>query len=135
VRVVFDTNIFVSALTLPGGRAEMAVRRTIEGYDQLVFSKAILDELLGVLARKFSRDREELARVAVWLDEIGEWVHPARRVRVAADEADNRILECAMAGRADLVVTGDRSLLSLGKFEGIRIITLREYLSRPKGLG
>ena len=132
MRVVFDTNIFVSALIFPGSRAEMALARVIGGADRLVLSKPILNELLGVLAWKFSRDREELARVAVWLGELAEWVRPARRLRVAADEADNRILECALAGRAEVIVTGDQGLLQLNNFEGIRVVTLREYLSRRK---
>jgi putative PIN family toxin of toxin-antitoxin system len=132
VRVVFDTNIFVSALIFPGSRAEMALARVIGGADRLVLSKPILNELLGVLAWKFSRDREELARVAVWLGELAEWVRPARRLRVAADEADNRILECALAGRAEVIVTGDQGLLQLNNFEGIRVVTLRQYLSRRK---
>jgi putative PIN family toxin of toxin-antitoxin system len=130
VRVVFDTNVFVSALVLPGGRAEEALARIVEGTDRLLLSKPILDELLGVLARKFSRDREELARVAVWLEELAEWVRPARRVTAAADEPDNRVLECASAGRADAIVTGDKALLQLKNFEGIHILTLRDYLSR-----
>jgi len=71
VRVVFDTNILVSALVLPGGSADKAVARIIDGRDLLLFSREILDELLGVLARKFGRDREELARVAVFIDELG----------------------------------------------------------------
>ena len=132
MRVVFDTNIFVSALILPGRRAQEALTRVIEGADRLVLSKPILDELLSVLARKFSRDREELARLAVWLGEVAEWVHPTRRLNVAAEEADNRILECALAGRTEVVVTGDRGLLQLGSFEGIRIVSLREYLSQRK---
>jgi putative PIN family toxin of toxin-antitoxin system len=132
VRVVFDTNIFVSALILPGSRAEEALTRIIEGTDRLILSKPILDELLGVLARKFSRDGEELARVAVWLGEVAEWVRPTRHLNVAADEADNRILECAVAGRAEIIITGDRDLLQLRSFEGTRIVTLREYLSRSK---
>lgn len=132
MRVVFDTNIFVSALIFPGSRAEMALARVIGGADRLVLSKPILNELLGVLAWKFSRDREELARVAVWLGELAEWVRPARRLRVAADEADNRILECALAGRAEVIVTGDQGLLQLNNFEGIRVVTLRQYLSRRK---
>ena len=44
------------------------------------------------------------------------------------DEPDNRILECAVAGRADVIVTGDRALLALGEYRGARIISLREYL-------
>ena len=130
MRVVLDTNILVSALVLPGGRAEEALARVVEGTDRLLLSKPILDELLGVLARKFSRDREELARVAVWLEELAEWVRPTRRVTAAEDEADNRILECASAGRADAIVTGDKALLQLKTFDGIQILTLRDYLAR-----
>jgi len=129
VRIDFDTNIFISALIIPGSRAEEALTRVIEGTDQLILSKPILDELLGVLARKFSRDREELARIAVWLAELAEWVRPTQRLRIAAEEADNRILECALAGRAELIVTGDKGLLLLGTFEGVDIVTLREYLN------
>jgi uncharacterized protein len=132
VRVVFDTNIFVSALIFPRSRAEEALTRVIEGTDRLILSKAILDELLAVLARKLSRDGEELARVAVWLGDLAEWVRPTRRLTVAADDADNRILECALAGKAEAIVTGDRELLRLESFEGIRIVTLREYLSRSR---
>jgi putative PIN family toxin of toxin-antitoxin system len=128
VRVVFDTNIFVSALILPGSRAEEAMTRVIEGTDRLILSKQILDELLRVLARKFSYDREQLARVAVWLDELAEWVSPSQYLGVAADEADNRILECALVGEADVIVTGDKGLLGLATFEGIGIVTLRDYL-------
>lgn len=102
--------------------------RVIEGTDRLILSKQILDELLRVLARKFSYDREQLARVAVWLDELAEWVSPSQHLGVAADEADNRILECALVGEADVIVTGDKGLLGLATFEGIDIVTLRDYL-------
>ena len=132
MRVVFDTNIFVSALVVPGGRAEEALNRVIDGADRLVVSKAILDELLTVLARKFSRDREELARVAVWLADLAEWVRPIRRIKVLADEAANRILECAVTGAAELIVTGDHALLQLESFEGITIVSLRGYLARRR---
>jgi putative PIN family toxin of toxin-antitoxin system len=129
VRIVFDTNIFVSALVFPGSRAGEAMARVMEGTDRLLLSKPILDKLLGVLARKFSRDREELARVAVWLGDLAEWVRPTRHLAVATEEEDNRIPECALAGGAEAIVTGDHALLALGNFEGIRIITLRRYLS------
>ena len=128
MKVVFDTNILVSAMAFPGGRADEALHRIIEEQDVLVLSKPILDELLGVLARKFSRDAEELAHVAVFLASLAEMANPARRLRVLEDDADNRILECAVAGKADAVVTGDRAMLELGQFRGIRLLGLREYL-------
>lgn len=128
MKVVFDTNIFISALVFPGGSAERALHLVIDGSDELILSRAIVDELLGVLARKFSRDREQLARTAVLLSEIATVVKAGRRLKVLADEADHRILECAVAGEADLIVTGDREMLALGAYKGIRISTLRTYL-------
>jgi putative PIN family toxin of toxin-antitoxin system len=129
LKVVFDTNILVSALVFPGGRGEAALRRIVEEQDQLVISKPIVDELLGILARKFARDAEELAHVAVFLSGLGILVKPRRRLRVVKDDPDNRILECAVAGRARAIITGDRALLALGEYKGVRIISLREYLN------
>ena len=128
MKVVFDTNVFVSALTLPDGRGDQALRKIAEGEDSLALSKQILDELLSVLARKFARNREELARVAVFLSNLGEIVEPAESLTVLADEPDNRIVECALAANAQLIVTGDRAMLALGEYQGIRIVSLSDYL-------
>lgn len=128
MKVVFDTNVLVSALVFPGGRGEEALQRILEERDQLLVSPAIVDELLGVLARKFARDAEELARVAVFLGEIATLVKPARRVRVLKDAPDNRILECAIAAGADSIVTGDRALLALREYASVKILRLSEYL-------
>ena len=115
MKVVFDTNVLVSALVFPGGRGEEALRR-------------IVDELLGVLARKFSRSAEELAHVAVFISELATTARPGRRLKVLRDAPDNRILECAVAGRADAIVTGDHAILALREFQGIRLLSLRDYL-------
>ncbi len=128
MKVVFDTNVFVSALTLPGGRGDQALRQIIDGRDTLAFSKAILDELLSVLARKFARDREELARVAVFVSNLGELVEPRETLRELDDEPDNRVLESVLAANADLIVTGDRAMLSLERIRGVRIVSLSTYL-------
>jgi uncharacterized protein len=128
MRVVFDTNILVSALVFPGGRGDAALRRIIAGTDQVVMSRAILDELLDVLSRKFARDAEELAHVAVFVSELAMVVEPRRRLRVVQDDPDNRILECAIAGRAETIVTGDKALLALKNFRNIPVVTLRTYL-------
>ena len=129
MRVVFDSNVFISAFAKPGGRADEALLNVIEGRDHLIISKPIILETLRVLAEKFSHDREELARAAVFLADLGDLVVPKRRVAIFKDEPDNRILECALAGRAELMVTGDQRMLELGQYEGIRLISLREYLA------
>lgn len=129
MRALFDTNIYVSAFTVPGGRAEAALLKAVEGEAQLVISKPIIHELLDVLARKFGRDAEELARIAVFLAELAELAQPRREIEVVKDDEDNRILECAIAGRADVIVTGDQAMLGLGEYQEVRIMTLREFLA------
>jgi putative PIN family toxin of toxin-antitoxin system len=130
MRVDFDSNVLIAALLFPEGRAASAVENILDGSDELVLSPPILREILSVLARKFSRDREELSRVAVVLGEMGEIVNPSRRLTVFRDEPDNRILECAVEGKADVIVTGDKAMLGFGEYGGIRLITLAEYLDR-----
>jgi putative PIN family toxin of toxin-antitoxin system len=128
MRVVFDTNILVAALVFPGGRGDAALRRIIAGTDRLLLSRAILDELLEVLSRKFARDSEELAHVAVFFSDLAMIVAPRRRLRVVQDDPDNRILECALAGRAEAIVTGDKALLAPKSFRNIPVVTLRAYV-------
>jgi putative PIN family toxin of toxin-antitoxin system len=131
MRVVFDTNVLVAALVFPGGQGDAALRRVIDGTDQLVLSRAILDELLEVLSRKFARDAEELAHVAVFVSELATVVTPKRRLRVVLDDQGNRIIECALAGNAHAIATGDKGILALKSFEGIDLLTPASYLGRP----
>ena len=128
MRIVFDTNIFISALVSPGRQAATALVRITEGSDQLLISRPIVDETLTVLRNKFDWEDERLAQAAELLAKIGESLATTKRIQLLKDDPDNRILECAVAGRADLIVTGDRELLRLGEFEGTRIISLRAYL-------
>ncbi len=128
--MLFDTNVLISSLLFPGGRGEAALFRIIEGQDTLLVSKPLLHELLTVLAYKFSHDREELARVAVFLGDIAEMIYPQIQLQVLEDEPNNRILECAIAGKADAIVTGDKAMLHLGDYQGIRMLSLRDYLNQ-----
>src|SRR3990170_4253867 len=132
MKVVFDSNILIAALLFPGGRAEAAVTRILDGVDDLLIPRPIIQEVLSVLATKFSRDREELSRVAVVLGEMGEIVEPSRRLSVFRDEPDNRILECAVEGEAETIVTGDKAMLAAGEYEGIRLMRLADYLAKPR---
>jgi putative PIN family toxin of toxin-antitoxin system len=129
MRVVFDTNIFVSAFVIPGSLAEKAILKIIEGKDVLLLSPEILDELLSVLATKFSRDKEEISRVAVILAEMAEWVEPSLRISALKDDPDNRVLECAVFGRADMIVTGDKEMLRLRRYQDTKIVSLKAYLT------
>jgi putative PIN family toxin of toxin-antitoxin system len=128
VKVVFDTNIFISAFVIPNSKAEQAMIKIIEGSDTLLLSKEIVGEILSVLSTKFHRDREAISHVAFYLSDLARMIKPTRKIRLFKDDPDNRILECAVSGRADVIVTGDKEILKLGEYEGIRIISLKEYL-------
>ena len=132
MKAVFDSNVYVSALATPDGVAEQALVASTEGRFQLGLSQPILTEVLAVLSRKFARAPEQLARVALFMASAAEMVKPDRSIDVLADDPDNRILECAAAANADVIVTGDHAMLALGTFEGIAIVSLRQFVD---GLG
>ena len=128
MKAVFDTNIFVSAFAIPGGQAERAIDLVIDVQVSLLISKEIIHEVLGVLAQEFSKGAEELSRTAVFLSELAEVITPREKIAVLGDEPDNRILECAATGHADVIVTGDRAMPRLKKYRAIRILSLRQFL-------
>ena len=102
MRVVFDTNIFVSAFAISGQQARKAIDRVTAGGDRLLISKPIIDEVLNVLTRKFEHDADGVVRTALLLGEMGEILATKQLLRLLKDDPDNRILECAVAGAADL---------------------------------
>lgn len=131
MRLVFDTNVLVAALVFPDGVAVRALDRVVEEHDKLVLvlSRPIIEETVGILGRKFGRHDEELARVALFLDDIAEIVAPTFTLDVLADEPDNRILECALAGGAAEIVTGDKAMLALGEHREVRLSALADHMN------
>lgn len=127
-RVVFDTNVYVSAFITPGGRGEAAYLRAVRGEVGLVTSVPILTELARKLREKFHWDDEHIQNACRHIASVAEVVKPKKRISVLSDDADNRILECAKEARAEIIVTGDRHLLRLREYEKIAIITLAAFL-------
>jgi len=129
VKIVFDSNIYISAFAIPKGQAEKAILKVIEENFSLMISKDIISEILRILADKFNRDKETLSRTAVYLLDVATIVKTNRKIKILRDDPDNRILECAAAGKADLIVTGDKEMLRLTEFEKIKIISLKDFLN------
>jgi putative PIN family toxin of toxin-antitoxin system len=128
VRVEFDTNIYISSFITRGGRAEQAYRHAIDGRVQLFTSIPILTETARILREKFRWDDIHITAAVRHAAAVATVVSPTRNLAVVADDPDNRILECAVEAAADMVVTGDRHLLELNEFEGVRVVTLSEFL-------
>ena len=130
MKIVFDSNIYISAFVLPGSQAERAITKVIEDNAQLIISKDIVSEILRILSTKFNRDKEALSRTALYLSDIARTVKPARKIKILKDDPDNRILECAVTGRAGIIVTGDKNILKLKIYEEVKIVSLKEFLER-----
>jgi putative PIN family toxin of toxin-antitoxin system len=129
-RVVADTNIYISALMfggLPGVLLDLGLMQAF----RLVISPALLDELEDKLRVKFGVLAQDAAAIRVKLQSAGDLIDPAIVLNVVTDDPDdNRVLECAVAGQADYIVSGDRHLLKLKEHAGIPILTTREFLDR-----
>ena len=128
LKVVFDTNVYISAFITPGGRAEEAYLLAIDGRVDLFTSIAILTELARKLRDKFLWDDQNITSAIRHISTIAAIRKPSRRMAILKDDADNRILECAVDAGADLLVTGDKHLLKLGTFEGVRIVTIADFM-------
>jgi putative PIN family toxin of toxin-antitoxin system len=128
MRVVFDTNIFISAFITPGGRGEAAYLKAVNGEVELFTSVPILTELAAKLRGKFHWEDEQITSAVRHVAAAATVVKPVERLAVLADEPDNRILECALESRAELIVTGDRHLLELVRYEGTDIVSLAAFL-------
>lgn len=129
-RAVFDTNVLVSALGF-GGHTRRVWDLVEEGHCRLFVSPFILVELQRNLIEKAGLTAEKSAAVEKTVLKFATLIQPSIRVDVITrKESDNRILECALAVEADVLVTGNmRDLRRLGSFRGVRISTPREFLA------
>jgi putative PIN family toxin of toxin-antitoxin system len=129
MRVVFDTNIYISAFAIPGGNAEEAYLKAIHGAFELLTSVAILTETARVLQLKFDWAEDRVRHAIEEISQTATVLRPRPTLHVLEDEPDNRILECAMAAQADWIVSGDRHLLALKRHAGSGIISLAHFLA------
>jgi uncharacterized protein len=123
VRAVLDTNVLISAFVFPGGAPEHVYRRGLEGRLTLITSRPLLSELGRVLTEKFDWEASYAEEVLTQLVRLAVVVDPTEQITdITNDPADNRVLEAAADGDAEIIVSGDRHLLTLGTWRGIRIL-------------
>lgn len=130
MKVVIDTNVLVSALVFPGGVPEQVYRLAMEGRITLVTSPPLLAELGRVLTEKFGWQDEYLRAALAQIVRTGEIVEPVEHVSIIVDDPDDdRVLEAAQAAGATLIVSGDRHLLSLGRWGEVTILSPAGFLA------
>jgi uncharacterized protein len=130
VKVVFDTNIWVSIFMeevlydeFSKVKQELTVYITKDIVHEL--SKVLLYPRIAMVLEKNGIREKDVLRVITVNSML---VEPNVKLHVVSEDAeDNKILECALAARADIIVTGDKHLLNLGKFRKTKILTPREF--------
>ena len=131
LRVVADTNVLVSAL-LFGGPPEQIVLAGLRGEIQLLTSSPLLKELERVLKVKFKLNLHLVINIIEEIKEVAELVEVSSHINVISyPDDDNRVLECAVDGKAEFIVTGDtKHILPLKEFRGTKILSPSEFLNR-----
>lgn len=120
-RVVVDTNVIISAIIFRGPLSKI-IDAILDKRITAVTSTMLIAELMDVLNKKFSSHRSAAGLIRKQIHEHWEIIDPKIEVHILDDEPDNRVLEAAMAGQAECIVTGDKQFLKLGNFEGVKII-------------
>jgi putative PIN family toxin of toxin-antitoxin system len=131
MNIILDVNIFISAIKW-SGKPRTVFERIVNGLDKLLVTDAILVEIEQTFKKpKFGYIHEEVKQTVLDIERLGVkvTVHPHHQVPgVCRDSDDDKYLSCAIAANADYIITGDKDLLVLKEYNGIKIITAKEYL-------
>lgn len=138
IRIVADTNVYISAIVF-GGTCEDILVLARAGVVDLAISSPILRELRSVLRDTFAWPDAQVREAIAEIAELSSLVRPAIRLSgIVSHESDHRLLECAVAAQAAFLVTGNtKHFHSLKTFQGVRVVTPRQFLEllRPSDSG
>lgn len=135
MKIVLDANVYVSALLTQRGNANRILALWQEDGFELLISSEIVAEISRVLryphlVRVHKKSDEEIQRFINLIQNHTTLIAPSEKVTVCIDESDNRYLECAIAGEADYLVTGDKKhLLPIGVYGKVRIVAPGVFLA------
>lgn len=137
MRIFPDSNVWVSAFATRGLCYELIrslLRRHGRGDIEVLLGQPVREEILRILAGKFHATESDLAPVRTALD-IAESVPaaPEKPLPAVTDPDDVPIIACALAGRAEIFVTGDQALLAMDSIEGLYILSPRQFWLRLTG--
>ncbi len=134
MRVVIDTNVLISAIFWTG-KPKQLLNRVRHEVITFVTSNDLLNELKEILIRRdkpFHLSDNEADQVVEKMRELAEVVKVHSRITVCHDEMDNKVLACAIDGKAEYIISGDIHLLVLGSFKGVRIMAVSDFLNQAK---
>lgn len=127
VKVILDTNILISASGFRGKPREvllLVLQKRIAG----VTSPVLLAEFQEVVSKKFPKLAPKLPRITKKLQKNFAVVQPGISINASRDKDDNRVIEAAVEGNCDYIITGDKDLLDLKKYQNVKILRAEEFL-------
>ncbi|MBE9146259.1 putative toxin-antitoxin system toxin component, PIN family [Planktothrix mougeotii] len=132
LRIVIDTNIFISGLLLPASKAQQVFDFVTRSQILLISDSTFAEICQTLIRRKFDKylSLEKRLNFIASLRQKAEIVNITETITTCRDPKDNKFLELAVSGQADLIITGDQDLLVLNPFRNIEIITVNEFLTR-----
>lgn len=126
--IVIDSGIWISAIEF-GGTPSAAIELAVQ-IDDLAICTEIENEVLRILEEKFGRNRESIrSRIAPFWNSALRIQITGSVKGVCRDPGDDPILECAIKARANVLISGDKDLLSLKSYERVHILTAREFIN------
>lgn len=130
-KVVLDTNVYVSILKR--GRLRRILNLWLDEEFDLVISDEIIKELFDVLKRpRFNFSLEEIEELGNLIFEKALIYNPQRKIDICSDPKDNKLIECAVEGKAEYIVSGDPHLLNLKNYQDVKIISPAEFILEYK---
>jgi putative PIN family toxin of toxin-antitoxin system len=136
IKTVIDTNVIVSAIFFKG-KPRQVLESALKGYIKIYITEDIILELKDVLHKnKFNLSSELIENIISELISLAEWVEPSEHFHVIEnDPSDNIFLDCALAGKVEYIISGDKHLLEIEKWQNIEIVNpdkLLQILERNK---
>jgi len=130
IKVVLDTNVFISALFWKGAPHQV-FKRILEGAILNFISPEIVAEIQGRLLDKFKLPPEKVKEFLEIIIFSSKVVYPKKKLNIVKeDPSDNKIIECALEAKASFIISGDKHLLNIKKYKGIKIVSPKEILSQ-----
>ena len=127
IKVVLDTNIIISALGF-GGKPRVILQLVLNKNIKAVSSSVLLAELEDIIFKKFPLLADQFDKINKQIRKNFKLVKPKKSLHILKDEPDSRVLEAAIEGKCEYIITGDKELLDLGSFKDLRIVTADDFL-------
>lgn len=128
LRVVIDTNVFVSSIVF-GGKPRKLIDMIADDVLTLITAQEFLTEIRRIIVAKFPNFLEDFVKIEKLLELDAVWICLGSvTVNVSRDVDDNKFIEAALIGDCNYIVSGDKDLLELKEYNGIKIVSINEFL-------